>query len=122
MKSLYRTPESKEYFFIEGCFILELYNSSEDPGLSIARARVRPGIETRLHQLHGVIERYIIQSGQGSVTIANNEPFNVIANDVVVIPANQPQKIRNTGDTDLIFLAICTPRFTAEAYKDSGSE
>ena len=121
MKILYRTPESKEYYFVEGCFILELYNSPDDPGLSIARARVTPGTETRLHQLHGLVERYIIQSGQGAVTIGNNEQFSVTTNDVVVIPANEPQKIHNIGDTDLIFLAICTPRFTPVAYQDSES-
>jgi len=36
--------------------------------------------------------------------------------DVVLIAPNQPQKIENLLDTDLKFLAICTPRFEEENY------
>jgi hypothetical protein len=28
------------------------------------------------------------------------------------------RRIANSGATDLIFLALCTPRFLAEAYED----
>ncbi|WP_176603742.1 cupin domain-containing protein [Desulfosarcina ovata] len=38
--------------------------------------------------------------------------------DVVCIPPACPQRITNTGTLDLIFLAVCTPRFVAEAYRD----
>jgi mannose-6-phosphate isomerase-like protein (cupin superfamily) len=37
---------------------------------------------------------------------------------VVLIPAACPQRITNTGAGDLVFLAICTPRFTYEAYEE----
>jgi hypothetical protein len=46
-----KTPESAEYYFEEGCFILELSNLEHDPQLSIARARVLAGMSTRLHRL-----------------------------------------------------------------------
>ena len=62
-----KTPENEEYYFEEGCFILELSNSAQDPKLSIARARVKAGMSTRLHRLSDIIERYVILSGQGSV-------------------------------------------------------
>jgi mannose-6-phosphate isomerase-like protein (cupin superfamily) len=42
--------------------------------------------------------------------------------DVVLIPPACPQRIANLGDTDLIFLAICTPRFRPEAYEDLDTE
>ena len=35
--------------------------------------------------------------------------------DVVRIPAGVAQRIGNTGDDQLIFYAICTPRFTTAA-------
>jgi mannose-6-phosphate isomerase-like protein (cupin superfamily) len=38
--------------------------------------------------------------------------------DLVHIPAGCPQRIANLGDTDLTFLALCTPRFTHTAYGD----
>jgi oxalate decarboxylase/phosphoglucose isomerase-like protein (cupin superfamily) len=37
---------------------------------------------------------------------------------VVLIPPGAAQRISNTGDDDLVFLAICTPRFVREAYRD----
>ena len=37
--------------------------------------------------------------------------------EVVVIPAGTPQRIAAFGDEDLVFLAICTPRFTPECYQ-----
>jgi hypothetical protein len=37
---------------------------------------------------------------------------------VVVIPPSCPQRITNIGEHDLVFLAICSPRFRPEAYED----
>ncbi len=43
-----------EFFKPERCFISETWNSSNDEMLSIARARVNPGVMTALHYLKGV--------------------------------------------------------------------
>ena len=45
-------------------------------------------------------------------------PTDVAVGDVVLIPPMCRQRIANTGAEDLIFLAICTPRFTMDAYED----
>ena len=108
----------EEYFFAEGCFVLELSNTQNDPEASIARARVEPGVTTRLHRLRDITERYVIIEGCGRVEIGDNLIEDVLPGDVVIIPPYSPQRITNTGETDLIFLAICTPRFTVEAYED----
>ena len=42
----------------------------------------------------------------------------VVAGDVVIIPAEVRQRISNVGAGDLVFLAICSPRFTTEVYVD----
>ena len=114
--------ESSEFFFEEGCYILELSNSDSDPILSIARARLEPKTQTKLHKLNKTIERYIILQGQGEVTLGNSSMNNLVqnikANDVVIIPENYPQSIKNTGSQDLIFLVICTPRFDADNYSE----
>jgi len=110
-----------EYYFAEGCFILELSNSPGDPALSIARARVRPGVTTRLHRLHGIAERYVIIEGMGSVMVDGHAGEPVGPGDVVIIPPSSPQQIANTGKEDLVFLALCTPRFVPEAYEDIDS-
>ncbi|WP_054692853.1 cupin domain-containing protein [Desulfosarcina cetonica] len=111
-------PEA-EYFFQEGCFILELANTADDPAVSIARARVTPGVTTRWHRLLGITERYVILEGRGQVAVGDQPPRTVGPGDVVTIPPQCPQRITNTGDVDLVFLAVCTPRFVPEAYQES---
>lgn len=107
-----------EYFFAEGCFITELSNSPDDPGVSIARARLESGKTTRWHCLRGTTERYVVQEGEGLVEVADLPAQRVSAGDVVIIPPDARQRIRNTGATDLVFLAICSPRFSEAVYVD----
>ena len=113
-----RNRTTREYFFREGCHITEWLNTADDEDLSIARARVEPGVTTRLHSLAGITERYVILEGRGQVRVGQLPEAEVEPGDVVVIPPDQPQQITNSGRDDLIFLAICTPRFQPEAYVD----
>lgn len=106
-----------EYYFDEGCFILEMANDAADPALSIARARVGPGVTTQWHCLTGVAERYVMLAGTGLVEVGDRPPEPVSVGDVVVIPPNCRQRITNTGNDNLIFLALCTPRFTPACYE-----
>lgn len=115
-----KPDETDETFIDEGCHILELSNTAHDPALSIARARVAPGVTTRLHRLADTAERYVILSGKGQAEIGGQPPVDVSSGDVVLIPPGCPQRIRNTGSEDLVFLAICSPRFTVSAYEDLG--
>lgn len=110
--------DADEFYFQEGCYILELANSPQDPSASVARARVMPGVATRWHHLQGISERYVILQGSGRVEIGDLQPQRVAPGDVVVIPPQMRQRIINTGVNDLIFLAICTPRFEPQAYVD----
>lgn len=110
------TPEN-EYFFIEGCYINELSNQASDADVSIARAKVRPGVTTQWHQLVNTVERYIILEGNGLVEVGDKPAEPVFPGDIVIIPASTPQRITNNGDSDLIFLAICTPRFIEKNYQ-----
>jgi mannose-6-phosphate isomerase-like protein (cupin superfamily) len=107
-----------EYYFKEGCFILELSNTPDDPVVSIARARVCPGTTTRRHRLIGITERYVVLEGTGRVDVGGQAPQPVAPGDVVIIPPGQTQRITNTGTGDLVFLAVCTPRFNDAAYQD----
>lgn len=107
-----------EYYFEEGCFITELHNTGDDPEVSVARARVEPGCTTRWHSLTAIRERYLIVAGSGRVEIGYDAPRSVGPGDVVQIPPECRQRIANTGSDDLVFLAICTPRFIPSAYRD----
>lgn len=117
-----RFDPSREYFFEEGCYILEMSNSAEDSALSIARARVEPGCITRLHMLAQQVERYVVLDGEGVVEVGEDLAEPVTIGDVVIIPPGRPQRIRNTGESDLIFLALCTPRFMPDDYRDIDPE
>ena len=119
MKAQVRKFDSgREYFFAEGCFITELSNFEGDPGLSIARARVEPGTTTRWHRLRDTTERYVIVAGHGRVEIDQLPAEDVGAGDVVLIPPLCRQRITNTGTVDLVFLALCSPRFELASYED----
>jgi mannose-6-phosphate isomerase-like protein (cupin superfamily) len=119
MKSgIHHPDKSREFYFTEGCHILESWNDPSDPTVSIARARVAPGMTTRWHALSGVTERYLIISGEGRPEVGYETAETVTQGDVVVIPPGVRQRITNTGNTDLVFYAICTPRFTSDCYMD----
>jgi mannose-6-phosphate isomerase-like protein (cupin superfamily) len=108
----------EEFYTSEKCYITELSNTPDDPDVSIARARVESGVTTRWHRLKGTVERYFILNGTGVVEIGEKPPWEVFAGDIVLIPPMCRQRITNTGKDDLIFLAICSPRFTQDAYED----
>ncbi len=109
---------AQEFYTPERCYITELSNSADDPQLSIARARVAPGVTTCWHLLKQSEERYCIISGTGMVEIGTLAAQQVGTGDVVVIPARCRQRITNIGEDDLLFLAICTPRFMVDDYQD----
>ena len=116
--SIKANATTPEYFFAEGCFITELSNSNDDPEVSIARARLEPGKTTRWHYLLATTERYVVLQGTGRVEVDELPAQCVSVGDVVLIPPKARQRISNTGMSDLVFLAICSPRFTQAAYVD----
>ncbi len=118
MKPRILKPDSgAEFETPERCSILESWNDGSDPSVSIARARVKPGVITQLHRLRGVDERYLVISGSGIVRIGGLEPQRVRPGDVVVIPAGVPQQISNDRQQDLVFYCICSPRFASDCYE-----
>jgi len=116
--AILRSNTAAEFFTPELCFINELSNSANDPAISIARARVAAGVTTRWHRLKDTTERYVILEGRGRVEIGDLPPQEVGPGDIVLIPPLCRQRIANLGDHDLVFLALCTPRFRPEIYED----
>jgi mannose-6-phosphate isomerase-like protein (cupin superfamily) len=116
-----RTNATDEVLTGERCSILETWNDASDPDVSLARARVAPGVTTVLHAL-AVDERYLIVSGKGRVEVEGLEPCRVSPGDVVLIPRGRSQRIENEGPEDLVFLCICTPRFEPRHYEDRESQ
>lgn len=118
MSHIHRVDPASERLTEERCHILELANHAGDEALSIARARVEPGVCTRWHRLAGITERYLILEGEGLVEVGEHAAQAVSPGDVVLIAPGERQRIRNSGARDLVFLALCTPRFRWDAYED----
>ena len=107
--------EPVEFYTAERCYITELSNHAGDDILSVARARVEPGVRTQLHSL-SVTERYIIEQGRGILELGEDQKYVVGPGDSALIPAGCAQRIENIGDVDLLFLCVCSPRFLPEHY------
>ena len=116
--SVAQPDPATEFATAERCWILESWNDPDDPIVSIARARVEVGITTQLHRLRDVVERYVIVKGSGEVHVGEMPPQMVGPGAVVVIPAGVAQRIRNTGEGDLIFYCVCSPRFEPDCYEN----
>lgn len=117
-EAIKRQHPGNEFYTSEQCYITELSNTADDPDVSIARARVEPGVTTRWHRLTETVERYYILTGRGRVEVGELPPQEVNSGDIVLIPAECRQRITNIGSEDLVFLAICTPRFSNADYED----
>lgn len=99
-----------ECWFEEECYITEWWNDGSDGAVSVALACVPVGGITRWHALTGTAERYVILAGCGRAEIGQAPPIDVRPGDVVLIEPGEAQRIANTGDEALVFLAVCTPR------------
>ncbi len=117
LPAIRRACDQQPFDTEERCEIVELSNLAADPAVSIAQARVSPGVTTAWHRLHGTFERYVILEGEGRVEVGDLEPVRVGPGDVVLIPPMCRQRICNDGSSDLIFLAVCSPRFVPQAYE-----
>ena len=88
-----------EYFTEEQCHILELSNSDADEGASVARARVEPGVTTRRHRVAGTIERYVIQSGTGIVSIEGlADTGRTGCTEAINVRATDERRVRAKGN------------------------
>ena len=115
--NIVRKEIKNEFFTDEQCFIIDSTDQS-DEAMSIAIARVEPGVTTVFHLLDGIDERYLIISGHGRMELGENQPEDIRSGDIVYIPAGTKQRITNLGSDDLIFYCICTPPFNSKRYRN----
>ncbi len=79
---------------------------------SLAHAVVKPGQTSKPHKLK-TSEVYYILEGEGIMHI-NQEFERVTPGQVIYIPPNSRQYIRNTGSSELKFLCIVDPAWRHE--------
>ena len=112
---------ASEFWTPERCYITELVNSHKTPHVSLAIARIEPGVRTQLHALSGVEEIYLVRAGRGIIEIDGVEQ-ELAEGDQAVVPASTAQRIMNVGASDLICYCLCRPRFQPECYADLEAE
>jgi len=101
----------KSYVTVDKSLIREILHPLNDPvniGYSLAHATLKKGEETSPHTLKESSEVYIILKGSGVMHI-DDESESVFEGDVIMIPQNSVQHIRNSGKSDLLFLCIVEP-------------
>jgi len=80
---------------------------------SLAEAIVHPGESTFLHIHKSSEEIYYILEGEGLMFVGDEQSI-VKKGDAIANLPGVSHKIKNTGDVPLVFLCICTPRYTHE--------
>ena len=86
--------------------------------VSVARARVEPGVTPRWHHRPNLTERSLILEEWRRVEGGDGSPEAVGLSDGVPVPPGVRPPIANTGDADLIFLATGTLRFAGTGDED----
>ena len=97
------------------CELLHPDREDEDLKInySIVHAILKPGESSLVHKLKTSVEVYYILNGKGIVHI-DDEKKEVQPGQVIYIPANSKQCIKNIGNDELKFLAIVYPKWHAE--------
>ncbi|MCK4596367.1 cupin domain-containing protein [candidate division WOR-3 bacterium] len=106
---------SKEFIAGDNTILRELLHPGKEDlkiHYSLAHAVVKPGDTSKTHTLK-TSEVYYILEGQGIIFI-DDESAEVHYGQVIYIPPNSVQYIRNTGKNDLKFLCIVDPAWTPE--------
>jgi len=80
---------------------------------SLAEAIIPIGVTTKQHYHRDSEELYYITSGEGLMTLGEDQ-FNVVAGDTVCITPGTEHCIKNTGDEKLIILCCCSPAYSHE--------
>jgi len=77
---------------------------------SLAEAVVPVGSATDEHYHKNSEEIYFVLSGVGEIRV-NGESAPVRVGDAIALPPGSVHKIRNRGDSDLVFLCLCVPPY-----------
>ncbi len=111
IKSSY--PQTVEYLTKDGSIIRELMHPEQHGNCnqSLAEAQIPPGITTHLHLHRQSEEIYHIVRGLG-VMVLGDEQFPVTMGDSICIPPGTAHSIKNSGDSNLVFLCCCSPAYS----------
>ncbi|MBN1899403.1 MAG: cupin domain-containing protein [Spirochaetes bacterium] len=113
-----RLNECEQIIAGDNCFLRELLNPLKEKieiRYSLAHAMVKAGEITCKHSLK-TTEVYYILEGEGEMYI-EDEKEKVCQGDAVYIPPDSVQRIKNTGQKDLVFICVVDPAWKKEDEK-----
>ncbi len=107
------TEEIDFYRTKDGSMIREIFhpNNSGVTRQSLAEARMPPGAETEGHYHRTSEEIYYILQGK-SVIRLGKDTMDLTEGEAILIPPGIFHNIKNIGETDLIFLCMCSPPYS----------
>jgi mannose-6-phosphate isomerase-like protein (cupin superfamily) len=112
--------EGKPFTASDSSEIKEILHPKNDKiilGFSLAYAKVLPPNKTTMPHALDQEEVYYVLKGTGRMTI-NTETSDVKARDVIYIPPNKVQYLRNTSETETLeFLCFVCPAWEASKEK-----
>ena len=103
------TPTGEIIYELVGKTVQENYSNDH----SLARIIIPPGKSSHTHYHKISEETYFILSGKGDLKI-NDETFTIQEGQTCHIKPGDVHRIENKGETDLEFLAVCTPAWVPE--------
>jgi mannose-6-phosphate isomerase-like protein (cupin superfamily) len=112
---LSKLEDLQPFTTLDGSTIREIAGPAWTPARnqSLAEATVPVGGRTVAHYHRVTEELYFFTTGQGLMTLGDEER-EVAAGDCVVIPPGQVHGLVNTGGEPLVLLCCCAPAYSHE--------
>ena len=99
----------------QGEIIAEIIGAAagDDANHSLARIIIPPGKSSSVHYHKISQETYFILKGEGSMMI-DGRMFGLLPGQACWIEAGEVHQIKNEGETELVFIAVCAPAWVPE--------
>ena len=114
MKYLHKSSSRLPVFTAsDGCRLSEVIHPANDgtsQDVSLARASLGPGAQTKPHKLE-FVEIYYVISGRGIMHVGADQ-VEVGPGSCVYLPAHTEQWLQNPSDSEpIVFLCVCSPAY-----------
>jgi len=98
-----------QVFDADSAVVTLMYSNIANNGLGIVVWNLEPGQENDFHRHPDTEHIHVVLSGEAEYTLADRPPVTVRVGQAVMVPANIPHGIRNTGTQRCSYLAITSP-------------
>ncbi len=98
-----------QVFDADSAVVTLMYTNIANHGLGIVVWNLEPGQENDFHRHPETEHVHVILAGEAEYTLADRPPVTVRVGQAVMVPANIPHGIRNTGTQRCSYLAVTSP-------------